>query len=72
MNANEKPTYEDLAERVSEASDNLYTLAKQLENYWKEHAIPGEKPMRVLYIAKETLQNMCYTLETIADEMLGN
>lgn len=64
-------TYEELAQKVSEASNTLYLLSKQLEAYHKAHSIPGEKPMRVLYIASQVTQNSSFTLETVADEMLA-
>ena len=71
MDENNKPTYEELAQKVSGASDSLYALSRKLDGFWKRNTIPGEKPLRVLFIATQVLQNMSYTLETIADEMLG-
>lgn len=65
-------TYEEMAQQVSEISDAMYTLSKELEKHYKENMKPGERPMNICYIAKETLRNMCYSLETLADVMLGN
>lgn len=67
----EKFTYEELAQKVSGASDILYLLANRLDKHFKRNSVPGEKPMHVLYIAAQTLKNMSYTIETIADEMLA-
>ena len=69
---NDKPTYEELAQRVSELSDALWSLSYDLDHHYKENMIPGERPMNICLIAKETTRQMCYTLETIADVMLGN
>ena len=67
----EEITFEELAQKVSGASDSLYALSRKLDAYWKRNAVPGEKPMHVLYIAAEALRNMSYTIETIADELLA-
>lgn len=65
-------SYEEMAQQVNDLSCDLYTLSKELETYYKENFKPGEKPMNICYIAKETLRNMSFTLETISDVMLGN
>jgi hypothetical protein len=69
---NDLPTYEELAQRVSELSDALYDVSFDLARHYEVNMVPGEKPMNICFIAKETLRNMSYTLETIADVMLGN
>ena len=65
-------TYEEMALQVSELSDALYTLSQELDAHFKANMKPGEKPMNICYLAKETLRNMSYSLETLADVMLGN
>ena len=65
-------TYHEMAQEVSALSDSLYMLAADLEKYYHDNMEPAERPMRICNIAKETLRNMSYTLETLADEMLGN
>ena len=67
-----KKTYEELAERISELSDDLYSVSYDLEQYYKENMVPGERPLHICFIAKEATRNMCYTLESISDIMLGN
>lgn len=61
-----------MALQVSEISNALYTLSKELEEHYKMNMKPGERPMNICYLAKETLRNMCYSLETLADVMLGD
>ena len=65
-------TYEEMAQQVGDLSNALYALSYDLNKYYVENMIPGERPMSICYIAKETLRNMCYTLETLCDTMLGN
>lgn len=65
-------TYEEMAEKVGDISNELWALASELERHYKENMKPGEKPMHICYLAKETLRNMSYTLETLSDTMLGN
>lgn len=72
MTTKKAASYDELASRVSDVSDTIYILARELEDYWKTNSVPGTKPLRVCNIAWNTLKNMAYTLETIADDMLGN
>lgn len=65
-------TYEEMAQRVSELSDALYTLSHELEVHYNENMVPGEKPMNICYLAKEAIRNISFSLESLADVMLGN
>ena len=65
-------TYEEMAQQISDISDAMYLLSKDLEAHYKENMKPGEKPMNICYLAKEALRNMAYSLESLADVMLGN
>ncbi len=65
-------TYEEMAQQVSELSNTIYTLSYELGEYYEKNMVPGERPLNTCYLAKEILRNMCYTLETLGDTMLGN
>lgn len=53
-------TYEELAEKIRIASDELFKLGKQAEKFANS---------RIMYIASETLKGMSYSLESIFDSL---
>lgn len=53
-------TYEELAEKIRIASDELFELGKQAEKFANS---------RIMYIASETLKGMSYSLESIVDSL---
>lgn len=65
-------TYEEMAMKVNEISCDMYTLSKELEAHYEANMRPGERDMPICFLAKETLRNMSFTLETLSDTMLGN
>lgn len=65
-------TYEEMALKVDEISCDLYSLFKELEAYCGENMKPDEPQTDICFLVKETLRNMSFTLDTMADVMLGN
>ena len=55
-------TYEELAEKIREASDELFELGKMAEKFEND---------RIMYIAAETLKGMSYSLEAIVEGLVG-
>lgn len=53
-------TYEELAEKIRIASEELFKLGKQAEKFANS---------RIMYIASETLKAMSYSLESIVDSL---
>ena len=53
-------TYEELAEKIRIASDELFELGKQAEKFANS---------RIMYIASETLKGMSYSLDAIVESL---
>lgn len=54
--------YEELAEKIRIASDELFELGKMAGKF---------ENCRIMYIAAETLKGMSYSLEAIVDGLVG-
>lgn len=55
-------TYDELASKIEDASNELYLLGKEAEKF---------ENCRIMYIAAETLKGMSYSLESIAEGLVG-
>ena len=54
--------YEDLAEKIRVAGDELFELGKMADKFETD---------RIMCIAAETLKGMSYSLEAIVDGLVG-
>lgn len=53
--------YEELAEKIREAGDELFELGKMAERF---------ENCRIMHIASETLKGMSYSLEAIVKSLI--
>lgn len=62
-------TYQELARKVSGASDSLYALVRSIDDFYKKNA-DDDNPYTLLFLATETLRNMSFTIDSFGDKLM--